>query len=233
MSESAKNEYTFSSFQNITNVVYINLESRKDRRQHIEKELKDLGLKGKRFNAIKMENGAIGCSMSHLKCLQNAKENGLSHVMILEDDVMFHDKALFVKQINGFMANHAEWDVILVAGNNQRPYAEVDEYCVKPTKCQTTTGYIVKQHYFDILISNIKEGLTSLILEPKEHRQYAIDKYWFHLQSKDRWYLIIPLTVTQLDDYSDIEKKETTYATKMLQLDKNQFNPVPSWLLKK
>lgn len=233
MSNFAKNKSILHYPEDITNVVFINLESRKDRRQHIESELKILDLKGERFNAIQMNNGAIGCSMSHLKCLQNAKDKGLSHIMILEDDAKFRDKSLFAKQINGFLANHAQWDVILVGGNNQMPYAEVDEFCVKPTKCQTTTGYIVKQHYFDTLIENIKEGIVKLMREPDQHRLYAIDKYWFQLQAKDRWYLIIPLTVTQLDDYSDIEKKETAYAGKMLQLNKQQFTPVKSVYLKK
>ena len=51
----------------------------------------------------------------------------------------------------------------------------------------------------------------------------SIDKYWFNLQSKDRWYLIIPLTVTQREDYSDIEKRPTNYTPAMLDLDKVAF----------
>ena len=60
---------------NIQNVFYINLEHRKDRKEHVENELKKIGLNGQRFNAIKTKNGAIGCSMSHLRLLQDAHKN--------------------------------------------------------------------------------------------------------------------------------------------------------------
>ena len=59
--------------------------------------------------------------------------------------------------------------------------------------------------------------------EPLKHAIYAIDKYWFRLQEKDKWYLIIPLSVTQREDYSDIEKKRTNYTNVMIDLDKKAF----------
>jgi hypothetical protein len=52
---------------------------------------------------------------------------------------------------------------------------------------------------------------------------YAIDKYWFNLQKVDNWFLIIPLTVTQREDYSDIEKRPTNYTNVMTDLDKEEF----------
>ena len=59
--------------------------------------------------------------------------------------------------------------------------------------------------------------------DPKNHVTYAIDKYWFNLQSIHKWYLIVPLTVTQREDYSDIEKRPTNYTPVMLDLDKVAF----------
>ena len=91
------------------------------------------------------------------------------------------------------------------------------------TSCQTTTGYIVNGHYFDALIKNIKEGLELLIKNPEDHKIYALDKYWFKLQEKDKWFLITPLTVIQREDYSDIEERVTNYQTVMLDLDKKAF----------
>ena len=65
-----------NSFTDIKNAFYINLEHRTDRKEHVLNQLTNLGLPNvERFNAIKMENGAIGCSMSHLKILKNAYEN--------------------------------------------------------------------------------------------------------------------------------------------------------------
>ena len=214
MSEELKN------ISNIKNAFYINLANRLDRKEHVEKELQKIGINATRFNAIKLPNGAIGCSMSHLKCLQLAKKYNLSHVLICEDDIQFLDPELFKNQINNFLNNHQDWDVVLLAGNNMPPYTKIDDTCVQVRQCQTTTGYIVKNHYYDVLIENIKEGIEKLMREPQRHIFFAIDKYWFQLQQRDKWYLIIPLTVVQRVDYSDIEKKMTNYRKVMTDLDK-------------
>ena len=162
--------------------------------------------------------------MSHLKILQTAKQNGWDHVLICEDDIQFLEPTVFVNQLNSFLKNHqTDWDVVLLAGNNMPPYNKIDETCVKVFHCQTTTGYLVKSHYFDILINNYKEGIKKLIAEPNKHIFFAIDKYWIQLQQSDKWYLIIPLTVVQKVDYSDIEKRMTNYKKVMTDLDKENF----------
>jgi len=208
----------------IKHTLYINLSSRVDRKEHVENELAKIGLPYERFNAIKLPNGALGCSMSHLKCLQIAKEKGWSHVFVCEDDIQFLDPELFKKQLDTFLKNHTDdWDVLLVAGNNMPPYIYIDKTCVQVKQCQTTTGYIVKQHYYDTLIDNFKLGIQFLMREPHKHALYAIDKYWFFLQQQHRWFLIIPLTVVQRTDYSDIEKRMVNYKRIMTDLDKHHL----------
>jgi glycosyl transferase family 25 len=209
--------------KDITNIFYINLEHRVDRKHHVESQLDSIGLKGTRFNAIKMENGAIGCSMSHLKLLQLALKSELDHILIVEDDILFLDPELFKTQINAFLKDLKSWDVILFAGNNMPPYQKVDDTCVKVSQCQTTTGYLVNGHYIEKLLNNVKMGLTNLIKEPQNHAKYAIDKYWFSLQTTDNWFLITPLTVVQREDYSDIEKKVINYQSSMTDLDKAEL----------
>jgi glycosyl transferase family 25 len=205
----------------ITHAFYINLEHRTDRKEYVEEELKKIGITANRFNAIKMENGAIGCSMSHLKILQNAQQNNLDHVLIVEDDITFLNPELFKSQINKFFKIHNNnWDVILLGGNNMPPYENIDDTCIKVSRCQTTTGYLVNKHYIKALLQNIKMGLTHLLNKPNEKNKFAIDKFWFVLQSSSKWYLITPLTVVQREDYSDIEKKLTNYKDMMLDLDK-------------
>lgn len=212
-----------NSIQDIKHTFYINLLSRPDRKQHVENQMKSIGITPQRFNAIKMTNGAIGCSMSHLKIIEMAKENNWDHVLIIEDDILFTNPSLFVKQFNKFLSNHNDFDVVLIAGNNLPPYTKIDDTCVQVTHCQTTTGYLVKKHYYDILINNYKTGILNLMKEPDNHRVYAIDKFWFNLQLVHKWYLITPLTVTQREDYSDIEKRPTNYTPAMLDLDKTAF----------
>ena len=216
---------SINSLADIKNIFYINLEHRTDRKEHVEKELLKIGFKAaQRFNAIKMENGAIGCSMSHLRILQDAQKNNLDHILIVEDDITFLDPELFKNQLNKFFETHKnDWDVVLLAGNNMPPYKNIDDTCIQVTRCQTTTGYIVNGHYIKTLLQNVKIGLTHLINKPSEHAKYAIDKYWFVLQQLYKWYLIVPLTVVQREDYSDIEKRVTNFEKHMLDVDKEQM----------
>jgi len=213
---------SITCLEDIKHIFYINLEHRLDRKQHVEAELTKIGLQGyTRFNAIKMENGALGCSMSHLKCLQMAKENGWPHVLIVEDDILFLEKDVFIKQINNFFKNHIDdWDTLLISGNNIMPYELIDDTCVKIFGCQTTTGYLVKSHYYDNVIQNFKMGINYLLRQPEMRFLYAIDKFWFALQKVDKWMLLTPLTVVQREDYSDIEKRKTNYERAMINLDK-------------
>lgn len=211
----------------IKNAFYINLESRPDRKEYVEQQLKCVGITATRFNAIKLENGAVGCSMSHLKCIETAKKNNWDHVLIVEDDITFLNPGLFINNLNRFLEKHDDWDVLLIGGNVLPPYKKVDFSCVQIINCQTTTGYIVKSHYYDTLIQNYKEGIGKLLKEPQNYKLYAIDKYWFSLQERDKWFLITPLTVTQKEDYSDIEKKTTNYTRVMIDLEKVWFPPFP------
>ena len=74
------------------NILFINLKHRKDRLKNSIKQLNLLkkqipNINWERFEAIKHDNGAIGCAMSHLECLYIAKEKNWEHVFICEDDI--------------------------------------------------------------------------------------------------------------------------------------------------
>ena len=200
------------------NALYINLEHRLDRRQHVEQELKRVGINADRFPAIHCpDNGAIGCSMSHLKCIEIAKCNNWEYILICEDDIEFINPQVFVDHLNRLLSSKIPWDVIMLGGNIIEPYLKINTACAKiQGGCQTTTGYIVKNHYYDILINNIKNGITKLIKDPTNKSMYAIDRYWIQLQQIHHWYIIIPLTVSQISGYSDIENKEIDYKSKMI-----------------
>lgn len=198
-------------------VIYINLERRKDRNANAINELKKLGLNNvTRFNAIENSNGAIGCSLSHIKCIEIAIQNNYDYVLICEDDISVLNVELFLTNANKFLNSDLEWDVALIAGNNTLPFKPVSEFCIQVYNCLTTTGYIVKKQYYTNLLNNFKEGVLQLIKNPNDRKNYAIDKHWLKLQLIDKWYLIIPPTITQIDGYSDIEKKNISYSNFML-----------------
>ncbi len=214
----------------IDHTIFINLESRKDRLKHVTDELKKLGLsddKFSRFPAIQLPNGRIGCSMSHLKCVQIAKERRWKNVFICEDDIEFTKPELLKEQSKKFFDNYTitgnKWDVCIVAGNNVPPYEKIDDYAIKVSHCQTTTGYIVNEHYYDTLIENYKQGIQRLLKNPDHHVMFAIDKFWIQLQKRDKWFMIVPASVIQREDYSDIEKRNINYNWHMLDIDKKEF----------
>jgi GR25 family glycosyltransferase involved in LPS biosynthesis len=213
------------SIQDITHVRYINLEHRTDRKEQVQNELRRIGWleKSKRYNAVRLKDGRAGCTLSHLRCLEEAREAKLSHLVIVEDDIQFLNPALFTEQLDKFLSSGVDWDVILLAGNNLPPYVRVSDAAVKVTQCQTTTGYIVNERYYDKLIDNIYNGMKHLLNEPTKHFHYAIDKYWFNLQRTDRWFLITPLSVVQREGFSDIEQKNTNYVRAFIDLDKEEL----------
>jgi hypothetical protein len=141
----------------IQHTYYINLTERPDRKAQIIQELQKVGINNpERFNAIKRTSGAIGCSMSHLKCLENAKQQNWDHVLIVEDDITFLSPQLFVMNFNKFLKNCKNWDVVLIAGNNIPPYQIIDDTYVKISRCQCAAGYFVKNAYFDKLIDELE-----------------------------------------------------------------------------
>jgi len=207
----------------LRNTLYINLESRPDRLQHTQDELAKIGIKNaERFNAIRTKTGSIGCTLSHIKCLEMAKSRRYEQVFICEDDITFTNPQLLLENLQKFENNEEiNWDICLIGANNVPPFQPISDYCIRVFYAQTTTGYIVKEHYYDTLIQNFKESAQKLIQDPINHREYAIDMYWKRLQKQDFWYMIIPATVTQYTNYSDIENRETNYNHLMLDLEKS------------
>ena len=204
--------------------LFINLETRKDRLEHAEKEFKKMNINAERFNAVKLASGAIGCTMSHIKCLELAKQRNYDQVFVCEDDIVFKNPELLKKNITKFSENKdIQWDVLIIGGNSVPPYMKVGDYCARILNCQTTTGYIVKKSFYDILINNMKEGVKHLMKEPDNKRQYAIDIYWKRLQMQYFWYMIIPPTVSQYENYSDIEGKNMSYDHLLLDMEKEWF----------
>lgn len=205
----------------LRHIFYINLEHRKDRYLHVTKQFEILGVSAERFNAIKTTSGAVGCTMSHIKCLELAKQRDYDQVLICEDDITFTNTETFKNSLTAFHNDTSiEWDLLFISGNNAPPYEKVSDYCVRTTNCRCGTGYIVKKHYYDAMIQNMREGLKNLMREPDNKPMYALDMYWNRLQQNDRWYLLIPLTVVQAPCYSDIEQRNVNYTNLMLDLDK-------------
>jgi glycosyl transferase family 25 len=194
-----------SNFDFVEKIVYINLAHRTDRKEAVLKELASVGIpdsKVLRFDAIKHDDGAIGCTMSHIAVLKLAIENGWHNYLVVEDDAQWKD---FQRGYNSLLTLHPENDVVILGGTFSRFSGS------KLVHCQTTTGYVVKKEYYGTLLANFEEGLLRL-QETGIRLEYAIDVYWNHLIKHDKWALILPAMIIQRPGYSDITKCHQNYS---------------------
>ena len=133
-------------------IVYINLDHRKDRREEIEKQLSIFPQeKIERFSAIKHDNGAIGCSKSHIAVLELALKNNWKNLLVLEDDMLWNDQ--FDTQMKILEQKLSEpYDVIVLGGM----WPHYDKKTLKLFKCYGTGAYIVNSSYYQTLLNNFK-----------------------------------------------------------------------------
>ena len=203
----------------LENIVYINLREREDRKSHLLKEFQKLDLNPVRFEAIKNQIGAIGCTQSHISVLKMALEKNWEFIFVVEDDFTFLDHNQMVSSLKNFLNTQEKegWDVLIISGNNFKPYQRVNESYIRIQNCQTTTGYIVNKSYLPVLINNFEEGLNKLI-NTRKIGEFSLDIYWKNLQCKDRWFMLTPINAYQYDGYSDILKRQVKHSNEMLYL---------------
>jgi glycosyl transferase family 25 len=200
----------------IEKVVYINLAHRSDRKEQVEKELSIFPPeKIVRFDAIKHDEGGIGCSLSHAAVLELAIQNNWKNVLIVEDDLQWTNFEKASQLLENLVRN--PFDVIMLSGY----FVSYNTETYKLNKSSATTAYLVNNHYFQTLLANFKEGVE-LLKTDYNNGNYRADIYWNHLQKKDNWYIVMPQMCSQRPSFSDIEKCSVDY-TKYLSPRKYGF----------
>lgn len=194
-----------NSWDFVDKIIYINLEEAVERRKNIE-EMFSIIPQDKiiRFNAIKHENGAIGCSKSHIECLRLAIKNNWNNVLIIEDDAIFNNYENSFKVFENLVKK--DYDVILLGGT----VATFDKDTYKLYNSQAASAYFVSKHYYEKLLSNFLEGVVGLI-KTNSPGHYAVDQYWKRLQEIDNWYIVNPALIIQKPSYSYILKENVNY----------------------
>lgn len=186
----------------IDKVLYINLAKRTDRNEHMKKMTQVFGDKVIRVEATEADPGYIGCTQSHIRCLEMAIENKWKNVLILEDDSEWRDLDTNYSSVEKLITQ--PYDVLLLCGGC------INANNNKVVSSQTATAYLVNSSYYETLLANFKEGFQKL-LETNNYSVFAIDQYWKQLQSRDNWYITLPILIYQRPDYSDIEKRYVSY----------------------
>lgn len=201
--------------QHIDAILYINLAHRIDRNEHIIQEINKLctdSLKIHRIDAIKHNEGALGCGLSHIKTLEYILEHPeWKTVLILEDDFTFKSTTI-EKTINELFLTFPYMDVGLLSYNHTELKCTdtIHPLFKKITYSQTTSSYIIRQSYIPKLLQNMKESTEDIKKNGKRHEN-CIDIYWTKLQPEANWIAVYPAIGYQYDNYSDIENRITTY----------------------
>ena len=199
---------------------YINLDSRTDRREHIEKnvlpQFQPYVKEIQRFSAYDhtkyptLGQRAAGCSYSHLAIWNESIEKGYNKILVVEDDFQLIRNSEELKIIFELLDKIVYDMCNLGYVTRGKPKIKTNlKYIYRCTDIQTTSCYTAKPEFLSTMIPAVKQAADNLMTN-QEHHSNAIDIVWKQFQNNPRWYLTERLGV-QLTGYSDIENKFCTY----------------------
>lgn len=196
-------------------IFYINLDHRKDRKEHLQNELNklDISMNVIRIPAVRDNIGAIGCNRSHLKALQKFIDSDATTAIILEDDFTFNDKMLDL--FKEYLKHPPEFDVFLLTANLREydPH-EIGDF-IKVRRSFTTAGYWITKPMAQKLYHLWNISLQAhLMSSQKPDPRHCIDVCWWYLMEQFNFIAMNPLIGQigyQYANFSDIEKRETAY----------------------
>lgn len=192
-------------------VHFINLASRPDRLRETQDELERMGLvQWSRFDAIKNDNGALGCALSHARVFEGLKP-GETAVMVCEDDIEFLVSPEELRAlVQEFLENPA-LDVLCVAFNVIAKGHPISSRLAITSNTQTLACYVAKAAAVHLLRDSFFES-AQLIQHGKPLGLVAADQHWKKLQRRTLIFSIPrKRAARQRPSFSDIEGQEVSY----------------------
>lgn len=211
-------------------IFYINLDSRPDRRQLIEEELSKLNVSSVyRFPAIQHPVGGLGCGLSHINVLREARAKKYKNILVFEDDFQLTVPSEdFWKPIENFFRSPegSNFDILLPSYNLIRSEpVPTNPHILKVIESQTTSSYIINERFIDKLLYLWETHLQYIadmrvygkdddgrtLIKVDCDPEFAIDNLWKKLQPDNNWYAITPRLGKQRGGYSNITGKDEDY----------------------
>jgi len=194
--------FNFSSFDFPPTLV-INLDKRTDRMEEIHEEFKEWPVPVERVSATQLKPGWKGCSASHLKCVQVAKDRGYPWVLILEDDcVLKPDAARRLTALLPFLwKNRDRWDLFNGGVTSLKHHVRISKRPdIHEVYAYAANFYIVHQSVYEPLL----QGHPT---DPAKFKD-PIDVYY---PDHFRMWTTVPYLAGQRPGKSNIEKGEQDY----------------------
>jgi hypothetical protein len=190
--------FSVNPINKIDGVVYINLENREDRKKIIKEEMDKMGIPENKIHKVSgvfiPKNGHKGCVQSHILALQMAKMNNWDTTLILEDDAELNvSEEEFKNKLSNILdfLKDKEWDVIMI-GKANTVEKENHNDIIKLKSGTTSTGYIIKKHYYNKLLDLFIDCNNHMTIdkwgESGDWEPNALDQRWEKLQKEDNWY---------------------------------------------
>ena len=204
-------------YDKIDAFIYINLEDREDRKKEILNEFEKLEIPKNKIRKVAgvriPKNGHKGCTQSHILALSMAKMNKWKTVAIFEDDATLNvDKDEFKRILNKALDLPNKWDVLVLGGCNQDKGETIDKDMYYLKFSTTTTGYIIKEEYYDTLLDLFIDANNKMTPD-----KWGIDDGWEANAPDQRWNELIkidkfigfePNLIVQRGSPSSINAKE-------------------------
>lgn len=182
----------------------LSLEKRNDRRDKFFKqkiqftfdyfkavETKDIYYTGR------LKASQVACKISHLRMIQDAKENKHEYVCIFEDDAKVVDG--FDSRIDILAQVPIDWDMVYLGAHHYYKPTYVLDGIGKCVCSLSTVAYMVHSRMYDIIINELKKDMILDVI------------YTNIIQQKYNCYCLFPNLVTQDYGYSDIERVKVNY----------------------
>jgi len=127
------------------------------------------------------QKGALGCFLSHIECIKDAKTNNYEKILILEDDFIIINN--YNEEIKIFFDNiDNSWDFIYFGKKQLGTIEKINEYVYSPNNSTYAThALLIKNTIFDAIIN-----LANKIENPIDIALHTLyDKYKFYSLNKD------------------------------------------------
>jgi hypothetical protein len=187
----------------ISNVVYVNLDSRTDRRAQIEQELKIFNpeqvhrVPGIVPEIMDMPHKSIALAKAHLSAVKLAKEHNWPNTLFLEDDSVW---ANIDKAYPAFEALvKKSYDAIMLSSHNAKYDAEF-----RAESATSGAAYLLHNSHYSIFIDKLQAMIDSFVSGVTGWSNSEADAAVFGpLQKEYKWYIVVPALMTQLPGVSD------------------------------
>lgn len=195
----------------ISHVVYVNLDSRTDRKAQMENELKVFNpeqvhrIPGIVPDIMDMAHKNVALAKAHLNGVKLAKQNNWPNTLFLEDDSVWANvdkaypafEALIKKPYDAIMlgSHHAKYD---------------SEFRVE--NATSGASYLLHNSHYDIYIDRLQGMIDSFVSGVTGHEAVQTDTMVFGpLQKEYKWFIVVPSLMIQLPGHSDRENRQVNF----------------------